>query len=283
MKKIAVIIPAHNEEAFIGILIKSIQNQTYKPVEVIVVSDNSTDSTISIAQKTIANDTIFKIINRVSSAQHQPGSKVIRAFHEGLQHLQNEFDIILKLDADLELPPNYFAWLASIFENPKVGIAGGVAAIEENGQWKIERLTDNDHVRGAFKAYSKSCYEKIGGLKAAMGWDTVDELLAKFYGFDVVVNENLVVKHLKPTGFSYNKKAAKTQGEAFYSLGYGFVLTAIASLKLALRKKKPALIFPYLNGFLTAFLSAKAKLVTPEQARFIKSYRWKKIKQKIFG
>lgn len=281
--KIAVVVPAHNEEPFIAILINSLRAQTRQPDQVVVVSDHSTDNTVEAARYAAQNQPNFTVIERKSSAKHEPGSKVIRAFQEGLQQVEPDFDVIVKLDADLDLPPNYFDWLETVFKNPKVGIAGGQAAIEVNGRWEVERLTDNDHVRGAFKAYSKNCFEKIGGLKAAMGWDTVDELLAKFYGFDVLVNENLIVKHLKPTGFSYNKKAAKSQGEAFYSLGYGFLLTAIASLKLALRKKKPTLLFPYLTGFLAASLSAKAKLVTAEQARFIKSYRWKKIKQKLFG
>jgi hypothetical protein len=70
-----------------------------------------------------------------------------------------------------------------------------------------------------------------------MGWDTVDELLCKFYNWKVVTDETLKVKHLKPTGANYNKTARYKQGEAFYTLGYGFFITAIASLKLAMRKK----------------------------------------------
>ena len=51
--------------------------------------------------------------------------------------------------------------------------------------------------------------------------------------------DNNIVKHLKPTGANYNKASRYKQGEAFYRLGYGFTITTIASLKLALRKKKP--------------------------------------------
>jgi hypothetical protein len=53
------------------------------------------------------------------------------------------------------------------------------------------------------------------GLKAAMGWDTVDELLSTFYGWKVVTDARLIVKHLKPTGANYNKTARYKQGEAF--------------------------------------------------------------------
>ncbi|MFT7252266.1 MAG: hypothetical protein ACI9FW_002026, partial [Flavobacterium sp.] len=134
----------------------------------------------------------------------------------------------------------------------------------------------------AFKAYRKETFKQIGSLKTAMGWDTVDELLCKFYNWKVITNENLKVKHLKPTGANYNKAARYKQGEAFYSLGYGFWITAIASLKLALRKKKPFLFIDYIKGFWKAKTSGKELFVTLEQAKFIRKYRWKKMKEKLF-
>jgi hypothetical protein len=161
-------------------------------------------------------------------------------------------------------------------------MAGGFAYIEKNGDWILENLTDKDHIRGAFKAYRKTCFLQIGKLKPAMGWDTVDELLCKFYDWKVVTIESLKVKHLKPTGANYNKAARYKQGEAFYSLGYGFVITAIAGAKLAMRKKKPFLFIDYINGFLKAKRENKPLLVTAEQAKFVRNYRWKKMKQKLF-
>jgi hypothetical protein len=115
-----------------------------------------------------------------------------------------------------------------------------------------------------------------------MGWDTVDELLCKFYNWKVVTDATLKVKHLKPTGANYNKTARFKQGEAFYSLGYGFLITAIASAKLALMKKKPLLFIDYIRGFCKAKLEKKPLMVSPEQAKFIRNYRLKKMKQKLF-
>ena len=115
--------------------------------------------------------------------------------------------------------------------------------------WILENLTDKDHIRGAFKAYRKETFQTNWGLKPAMGWDTVDELLCKFYNWKVVTDQSLNVKHLKPTGANYNKTARYKQGEAFYTLGYGFFITAIASAKLAMMKKKPLLFFDYIKGF----------------------------------
>ena len=88
---------------------------------------------------------------------------------------------------------------------------------------------------------------------------------------------------MKPTGANYNKTARFKQGEAFYSLGYGFVITAIASAKLAIMKRKPLLFFDYIQGFWKAKLNKKPLLVTEDQAKFIRNYRWNKMKAKLFN
>lgn len=278
-----IIIPAYNEEAFIALTLQSLVDQTILPAKVIVVNDSSTDKTEEIILEFTKKYPFISLVNKTSDAIHLPGSKVIQAFQKGLESVKENYDIIVKADADLIFPSNYFETIIQHFQSDdKIGMAGGFAYLEKNGQWILENLTDKDHIRGAFKAYRKDCFKQIGGLKPAMGWDTVDELLCKFYNWKVVTDETLKVKHLKPTGANYNKTARYKQGEAFYSLGYGFPITAIASLKLALRKKKPLLFLDYINGFLKAKSEKKTLLVTEEQARFIRAYRWKKMKEKLF-
>ena len=278
-----IVIPSHNEEKFIQQTLKSLVDQTVLPKKLVVVNDNSTDGTANIVLAYSEKHQWITLVNNPSDAIHLPGSKVIRAFHKGLETLDDNYDFIVKADADLIFPSNYFETIIGHFQSDeKTGMVGGFAYIEKNGDWILENLTDKDHIRGAFKAYRKECFRQIGGLKPAMGWDTVDELLCKFYNWKVVTDENLKVKHLKPTGANYNKTARYKQGEAFYSLGYGFVITSIASLKLAMRKGKPLLFLDYLNGFWKAKSAKKELLVTKEQAQFIRNYRWKKIREKLF-
>jgi hypothetical protein len=222
------------------------------------------------------------LVNKTSEAVHLPGSKVIQAFQKGFETIDDQYDIIVKLDGDLILPTNYFETILATFKkDPKIGMAGGFAYVEKNGEWILENLTDKDHIRGAFKAYRKECFQQIGHLKPAMGWDTVDELLSKFYGWKVVTDTSLIVKHLKPTGANYNKAARYKQGESFYTLGYGLFITTISSAKLAMMKKKPLLFFDYIKGFWKAKLSKTPLLVTKEQAKFIRNYRLQKMKQKL--
>lgn len=278
-----IVIPSHNEEKFISLTLQSLAEQTVLPKKIVVVNDNSTDKTAEIILAFAEKHPFISLVNKTSDAIHLPGSKVIQAFQKGLETLDENYDFIVKADADLIFPPNYFETIIRHFESDStIGMVGGFAYIEKNGEWILENLTDKDHIRGAFKAYRKECFKQIGGLKPAMGWDTVDELLCKFYNWKVVTDETLKVKHLKPTGANYNKTARYKQGEAFYSLGYGLLITSIASLKLAMRKGKPMLFLDYINGFWKAKSSKKPLLVTAEQAKFIRDYRWKKMKAKLF-
>lgn len=278
-----IIIPTYNEEKFIALTLQSLVAQSVLPSKVVVVNDGSTDKTEEIVHSFIEKHSFISLVNKTSEAIHLPGSKVIQAFQKGFETLDNNYDFIVKADADLIFPSNYFETIINHFQSDdKIGMVGGFAYIAKNGAWVLENLTDKDHIRGAFKAYRKECFEQIGGLKPSMGWDTVDELLCKFYNWKVITDPTLKVKHLKPTGANYNKAARYNQGEAFYCLGYGFFITSIASAKLAFMKKKPLLFLDYIKGFLKAKSAKKEVLVTPEQAKFIQNYRWKKMKKKLF-
>lgn len=67
MEKISVIVPAYNSERFIQRCINSIQVQTYKNLEIIIVDDGSTDNTGSIVEKLSQTDNRIKPIKQNNS------------------------------------------------------------------------------------------------------------------------------------------------------------------------------------------------------------------------
>jgi|TARA_R110000744_G_scaffold152928_1_gene267189 glycosyltransferase involved in cell wall biosynthesis len=279
-----IIIPAHNEGQFLMDTLQSVVIQTMPPKRIVVVNDNSSDNTEQIIDSFSAKYNFISKINVQSSATHLPGSKVVNAFNKGLEQLDDDYDFIVKLDADIILPDSYFEKVAKIFStDAKIGIAGGFAYEEDkNGEWKLNHPMDKDHVRGAFKAYSKRCFNSIGGLKTAMGWDTVDELLAQYNGFNIYTDSNLHVKHLRPLGNAYNKKAKLLQGKAMFTMRYGFLITLIASIKMALKQKKPRAFLDNLQGYLLARKEKTDFLVSLAEGKFIRQLRWRKIKAKLF-
>ncbi|MBQ3469157.1 MAG: glycosyltransferase family 2 protein [Bacilli bacterium] len=57
-EKISIIIPAYNSEKYIEETLKSIINQTYKNIEIIVIDDGSTDNTKKVIEKVKKNSAI---------------------------------------------------------------------------------------------------------------------------------------------------------------------------------------------------------------------------------
>ena len=198
-------------------MLKSLTKQTVLPKRVIVVNDNSTDKTSEIVSEFSNNYEWILAKEITSSTDHTPGSKVIKAFNSGLEMLDNNYDIICKFDADIILPDDYLERIISLFtSDEKTGIAGGLSYIKKKDKWIYESIASKDHVRGPFKAYRKSCFKDIGGLKETIGWDTADTLLAQYYGWKVKTDKTLKVKHLKPTGKFYSQNSKYSFGISLY-------------------------------------------------------------------
>ncbi|WP_194766143.1 glycosyltransferase [Tamlana sp. I1] len=277
-----IVIPAHNEETSIGQTLESLVNQSLLPKRVVVVNDNSTDDTQKIVSAFAEKYAFISLVNSKSSNKHLPGSKIINAFYKGYETLDDDYDVICKFDADLIFPKHYLEQLSHHFStDEKLGMASGFCYIEKNGDWILENLTRKDHIRGALKAYRKACFIEIGKLKPSMGWDTVDELLAKYYGWTILTDETLHIKHLKPTGISYNKASKYLQGEAMYKMRYGFIITLISAGKLAYKKRSVALFKDYLAGYFKAKSNNIDFLVSEDEGKFIRNLRWKGMRSKI--
>ena len=279
--RFGIIIPAHNEGDILAQTLNSLLGQTLPAHSIVVIDDNSTDHTATVLADYCRRFPQVKTLYRSSSVQRLPGAKIVQAFNAGLP-LVEQVDIICKYDADLIFPPNYLETLQTYYlQNPQMGMCGGICSIEKDGKWLKENLTNKNHLRGALKSYRKECFEAIGGLKEAMGWDTVDELLAQYHGWELLVVEDLLVKHLRPTASRYNSQAQYMQGGMFYRLRYGGVLSFLASAKLAYKKRSLRLFWDYMKGYFKAKKEKQPFLVTPEEGKWICAYRWRHIKRKF--
>ncbi len=277
-----IVIPAHNEQDTIGLTLESLVIQTLQPKRVVVVNDNSADDTAKIVLEFTNKYDWITLVENKSSDAHLPGSKIINAFYKGYETLDDNYDVICKYDADLIFPSDYLETLASHFKSEaQLGMIAGHCYIEKDGNWELENLTGKDHIRGALKAYRKACFLEIGKLKPAMGWDTIDELLALYYNWTFRTDETLQIKHLKPTGVTYNKASKYLQGEAWYKLRFGLALTFLASAKLAYRKRSFKYFKDYINGYLKARNKKLDFLITIEQGKFIRNFRWQQMFKKL--
>lgn len=89
--KVSIIMPAYNEERYINRAIQSVQVQSYKDWELLIIDDNSTDNTVKIAEKYLYCDKrVILLGNR--------GKGVSEARNTGLDNARGEY--ITFLDAD---------------------------------------------------------------------------------------------------------------------------------------------------------------------------------------
>lgn len=68
---VSVIIPIYNVEKYLSRCLDSVINQSFKDIEIIIVNDGSTDSSLAIAKKYVKKDSRIKIINQLNKG---PGS-----------------------------------------------------------------------------------------------------------------------------------------------------------------------------------------------------------------
>lgn len=110
VKLFSVIIPTRNEERNIERCLCSIVTNGYSNVEIIVVDQESTDSTCSIAKKYNAT-----VINVPKTSIYQPPAK-----SRNIGYKVSKGDYIYHIDADMELEQGLLQELAELFENPAI-------------------------------------------------------------------------------------------------------------------------------------------------------------------
>jgi len=280
---ILIIIPVFNEENNIKKCIKSLQNQTYELSKIVLVNDGSTDNTLKKIRDISDKFKNIEIIDfKNSLSKPIPGKKIIKAFNQGLNQNKIKYDYIGKFDGDLILPKNYFEVMIKEFKkNKKLGLVSGVIASINNNSWNIEEMYDKDHVRGGTKLYTHESFQKIGGLKESIGWDTLDEMLLRYYGYEIKVIKNVITKQLRKTGDRYSKNKYKNQGKVMYILGYDIFLAIIGSLKFSFNEKSIIPFFKSITSFLKSLFNNEKKIVNDKLATFVRSFRYKRIKKKL--
>jgi poly-beta-1,6-N-acetyl-D-glucosamine synthase len=277
-----VISPVRDEAKYIEKTIMSMASQTVQPVEWVIVNDGSMDNTAAIIGKYLPIYSWIKIINRENRGYRKAGGGVIDAFNEGYNSLEKiSWDFLVKLDGDLSFDNDYFEKCFSHFqEDTTLGVGGGVIANLISGTFVKDEKNPDFHVRGATKIYRRECWEDIGGLLAAPGWDTLDEVKANMLGWKTRTFQELTLCHYRPTGAADGTWAnAVKNGKSDYICGYH---PLFMMLKCAKRMfEKPYLIggLGHLYGFFIAYLN---KIPQVPDLDLIKYLRREQIKR-LFG
>jgi hypothetical protein len=159
-----------------------------------------------------------------------------------------------KLDGDLSFSPDYFQKCFEHFrEKPDLGIGGGEIYHDLEGRLKLES-NPRFHVRGATKIYRRDCWEAIGGLWRAPGWDTIDEVKANMLGWKTYSFEELRLIHHRFTGSADGlMRDCVKHGMVCYICGYHPLFFLASCVYRLIRKPyivgSCAIVFGFLKGY----------------------------------
>jgi glycosyltransferase involved in cell wall biosynthesis len=277
--KYVIISPVRDEEEHVEELLRSVVGQTARPAEWIFVDDGSTDKTAEILDRCCAQYPWVRVIHRVNRGYRKAGGGVMEAFYDGYSALRcSDWNFLVKLDGDLSLEPNYFEKCFDHFAaDPQLGIGGGEIYHKIGGRLQLEH-NPHFHVRGATKIYSRACWDAIGGLWPAAGWDTIDEVRANMLGWKTYSFSDLRLLHHRFTGAADGLIRDRIKyGEICYVSGYHplFVL-ARCFYRLV---QKPYLIgsFATLYGFLRAHWTRPPRVEDPPFISYIRSQQLRRL------
>ena len=147
--RVAVLIPAYNEEKVIERTIHGALDSDYPNLRVIVIDDGSKDRTLEIARRTFAAE---EAAGRVLILTKPNGGKA-EALNFGLEHI-GDAEIFVGIDADTIIAPDAIARLVPHFLNPKVAAVAGNAKVGNRvnlwTRWQaLEYITSQNFERRA--------------------------------------------------------------------------------------------------------------------------------------
>lgn len=218
----AVITPVRDEQAYLASTIECVAAQTIRPAQWIIVNDGSKDDTGKIIDEYSHRYPWIRSVHRQDRGFRKSGGGVVDAFNDGYRMMDcPDWEFIVKLDGDLTFNPDYFEKCFVEFErDPRLGVGGGAICYVIDGKKTFEEAPAF-HVRGATKIYRKECWEQIGGLWPAPGWDTMDEVKANSLGWHTHSFRDLHLLHHRETGAADGTwRTLVKYGRANYICGY---------------------------------------------------------------
>ena len=151
--RVAVLIPAYNEEKVIVRTIRSVLNSDYPNLHIIVIDDGSKDRTAEVAREAYAAQIAAGRIQVLS----KPNGGKAAALNFALNGMTEE--IYIGIDADTVIAPDAISKLIPHFEDPLIGAVAGNAKVGNRvnlwTRWQaLEYITSQNFERRALDLFN---------------------------------------------------------------------------------------------------------------------------------
>jgi glycosyltransferase involved in cell wall biosynthesis len=259
--RLIVIVPFLNEADLLPRLLASIERQSRLPDRLVLVDDGSSDGSDDLAAAFAARTPYALALRRPRRSLERDrlaGAAELRSFTWALDQLEEPWDVVAKLDADLDLHPRHFeVVLGTMQDDGKLGIAGAcLADVAEDGTASRFPVPPW-HVRGATKFYRRECLNDITPIPPHLGWDMVDEVKARRAGWrtESVSLPGGDTLHLRPTGQHDGRlRAYRRWGACAWGYGAHPAFVLLGSIKRSRRRPLVLGGVLYSFGYLEAAL-----------------------------
>lgn len=285
---LVVVTPARNEAPNISELVRSVRQQTRLPDRWVIVDDTSTDCTADRAAELCADLPFVSIVQLHADSKRSFAAKV-GAVHAGVDAgATSETEILINLDADAVLPPDYFASVLSAFEqDPKLGVFGGAVGWSANGERLRPVHGPTYHVPGPGQAIRMKAWNDVGGYWPLLfgGEDVAIYVAASMFGWTSRNDENLLIELRRPTGAGANQSATRSmyeRGMQDYDLGRSFWFE---SLKLTRWLFEPPVFCgaaARASGFVIAAVHQR-RTVSPDFVRHLRRREREQLRAAVFS
>jgi cellulose synthase/poly-beta-1,6-N-acetylglucosamine synthase-like glycosyltransferase len=208
---VSVIAPGKNEGRHIPHLARSLRNQTYKNLEIIIIDDGSDDNTREVCQQAFREgliDTFFR--NDVRGGKASAANMALRFSHG---------KFIVHLDADSHLKPDAITkLLVPFYMDKKIGAVGGDIRVSNLDASMIATLQGIEYMKtisigrrvnsflgiiriisGAFGAFRRDALIRVGGWDIGPGLDGDITLKFRKSGYKVAFEPESVCFTNVPT------------------------------------------------------------------------------------
>lgn len=277
-ERILIITPAKDEAEYIEKTIASMVAQTHRPAMWVIVDDGSDDNTGALADAAAAQHNWIQVLHRPAGTQRRVGPGVIEAFYAGLETAEmSDFDFVMKMDADIEVQPGYFANLMNRFrQNPRLGTASGKCYVPIEDTFVLERSGD-EFSHGVAKLFRRECFEQIGGFVREVMWDGIDCHRCRMLNWDAcsISDPELKIIHLRLMGSSHKSifHGRRRWGRGQYFMGtHPLYLLGISAYRMA---ERPWVFggLSILAGFIGSYFRDADRYEDPEFRQFLRKWQ----------
>ena len=245
--RLLVVTPIHNEANNIAVLAGQLENSTRKPDLWVVVDDGSTDHGAELLSP-LHLSFPHEVLSR-SNDGGLIGGSAFKAWHSGVAWAEaqgSDWDAVMKLDADVELPAQYLGRALEALGGENVGIAGGVLRNRSDREQTI-------HVPGPVKLYSAAGRRAIADLPLEVGFDVMDELAVKEAGLRVIVDKSLHFDVRRAIGASQGLvHGRRRNGQVCRWTGYWPPYFLLHAVRYAFRRPRVVGSVSMMAGYLRA-------------------------------